>query len=117
MFTEAESKEYLDEIRLEVCSRCIERPPDGPPCAPLGKECGIEMHLPELIAVIREVKSPLIAPYLENTRQKICAHCDCLHSSVCPCSMDYLAVLLVDAVERVDERRRQRQEVPETLVG
>ena len=34
-------------------SRCIERPPGGPPCAPLGKECGIEMHLPAVIDAIR----------------------------------------------------------------
>jgi hypothetical protein len=27
-----------------------------------------------------------------------------LHSSICPCPMDYLAVLLVQAVENVDAR-------------
>ena len=42
MITETELDEYQDEIRNVVCSRCVERPPGGPPCAPLGKECGIE---------------------------------------------------------------------------
>ena len=108
MVTEAETSEYLDEIRREVCSRCVERPPGGPPCAPLGKDCGIELHLPELIESIRQVHSPGIAPYLDHNRAGICSHCAFLHSSICPCPMDYLSVLLVEAVETVDQRRKLR---------
>jgi hypothetical protein len=97
-------EEYLEEIRREVCTHCVERPSGGPPCAPLGKQCGIELHLPELIDVIHEVKSPSVVPYLLNNRHKICEHCANLHGSCCPCPMDYLAVLLVEAVETVDRR-------------
>lgn len=104
--------EYLDEIRSYVCSRCVERPPGGPPCAPLGKQCGIELHLPELINAIRAVDSPGIGPYLAHNRQTICTTCPHLHSSICPCPMDYLAVLLVEAVESVDERRAAVQPAP-----
>lgn len=116
MFPEAELQEYVDEIRQEVCSRCVERPPGGPPCMPLGKECGVEMHLPEVIAAIREIKSHRIDPYLDNNRRKICTHCTLLHSGACPCPMDYLSVLLVDAVERVDQRREQRQRLAEVSI-
>jgi hypothetical protein len=105
MLTEDEIAEYLDEIRREVCTRCVERPPGGPPCAPLGKECGVELHLPELIERVREVQSNSIVPYLLNNRHKICEHCANLHGSNCPCPMDYLSVLLVQAVEAVDRRR------------
>lgn len=105
-------EEYLEEIRKEVCSRCVTKPNAGPPCAPLGKDCGVELHLPELIESIRQVHSPLIDPYRERNRNEICAHCSFLHSSICPCPMDYLSVLLVQAVETVDERRRQRGEDP-----
>ena len=108
MLAEADLAEYLDEIRREVCSRCIERPPGGPPCAPLGKVCGIELHLPKLIDAIHEVNSPCIAPYLHHNRETICGQCQFLHSDLCPCPMDYLAVLLVQAVEKVDERRKVR---------
>jgi|SRR5262249_20214478 len=108
MVTEVELTEYLDEIRREVCSRCVERPPGGPPCAPLGKECGIEKHLPELIDAIHEVRSDSIVPYLSSNRHLICEHCILHHSSVCPCPMDYLAVLLVQAVEAVDQRREEQ---------
>jgi hypothetical protein len=109
MVGETELAEYLDEIRLQVCSRCVERPPEGPPCAPLGKQCGIEMHLPQLIDAIHEVRSDWIAAYLDKNRQRICEGCVLHHNpSMCPCPMDYLAVLLVQAVETVDQRRQQR---------
>jgi hypothetical protein len=110
--TEAASTEYLDEIRKQVCARCVERPPGGPPCAPLGKPCGIELHLPQLIDAIREVHSPLIEPYLDQNRQQICQKCVFLHSSICPCPMDSLAVLLVQAIETVDQRRECREKRP-----
>ncbi len=96
--------EYLDEIRQEVCSRCIEWPPEGPPCAPLGKICGVEQHLAELVAEVRKIQSPLIKPYLENNRTEICVRCSQLHGDSCPCPMDYLSVLLVEAIEAVDRR-------------
>jgi hypothetical protein len=105
MATAAELTEYLDEIRTQVCTHCVERPPGGPPCAPLGKQCGIEMHLPALIDAIHGVNSASIVPYLDNNRRTICEHCTRLHASDCPCPMDYLAVLLVQAVETVDARR------------
>ena len=105
MITETELTEYLEEIREQVCSRCVERPPNGPPCAPLGKQCGIEAHLPEIIESIHRVRSNLISPYLESNRCRICTKCAFLHGGSCLCPMDYLSVLLVQAVETVDERR------------
>lgn len=104
--------EYLSEIREQVCSRCIERPPGGPPCAPLGKNCGVELHLPQLIDSIRDVHSDLLAPYLDHNRAEICEKCAFLHSSICPCPMDYLSGLIVEAVETVDRRHDRTDEVP-----
>jgi hypothetical protein len=54
---------------------------------------------------IHEVDSPLIEPYLEAIRQRVCSQCSMLGSDGCPCPMDYLLVLTVDAVEAVDARR------------
>lgn len=104
MVSQVHLDEYLDEIRKQVCSRCVERPPGGPPCAPLGKKCGVELHLPELIDAIHEVpKSDLIAPYLENNKHKVCQFCAHINSDICPCPLRYLAVLIVEAVETVDD--------------
>jgi hypothetical protein len=105
MIAETELQEYLDEIRQEVCSRCVERPAGGPPCGPLGKPCGVELHLPALVEAVREVHSGLIEPYLHCNRQNICGTCAYLHSDHCPCPMDSLAVLVVEAIEAVDRRR------------
>jgi len=104
MASTANLNEYLEEIRAHVCSRCVERLPGGPPCAPLGKECGVEMHLPEIVKAIHEVRSDWVADYLNNNRTTICEKCVLHHSSICPCPMDYLGTLLVEAVETVDER-------------
>jgi hypothetical protein len=112
MIPEQLTAEYLAEIRDHVCSRCVERPEGGPPCAPLGKICGIELHLPELIESVRGVQSHRLDPYLERNRAGICSHCAFLHSAICPCPMDYLAALVVEAIEAVDERRREREMVP-----
>src|SRR5262245_33269717 len=92
-------QEYLDEIRQEVCSRCVERPEGGPPCGPLGKVCGVELHLPQLVAAVREVHSDWMGPYLYNTHQKVCQGCPHLHRDCCPCPMDTLALLVAQAVE------------------
>jgi hypothetical protein len=110
MVTETELAEYMNEIREQVCSRCVERPPEGPPCAPLGKPCGIEMHLPLIIEAIHEVRSDWIGPYLENNRHRICETCAFNHSSICRCPMDYLAVVLVQAIETVDKRRNEAKQ-------
>ncbi len=109
MFVEADTQEYLDEIRQEVCSHCVERPPGGPPCTPLGKVCGVELHLPELVAAVREVHSDWMEPYVDSTRQNVCQGCAHLHESCCPCPMDTLSLLVVEAVEAVDERRGRRR--------
>ncbi|MCC6418125.1 MAG: hypothetical protein IT429_07720 [Gemmataceae bacterium] len=108
MIPETELQEYRDEIRQQVCTRCVERPSGGPPCVPLGKNCGVELHLPELIESIRQVHSPLLEPYLSCNRRQVCTHCAFLHDSICPCPMEYLGALIVEAVEGVDQRRREQ---------
>jgi hypothetical protein len=49
----------------------------------------------------------MITPYLEHNRNSICSQCAFLHTSICPCPMDYLSVLIVEAVEKVDQRQRR----------
>jgi hypothetical protein len=109
MNAEADLQDYLEEIRQDVCDRCVERPEGGPPCAPLGKLCGVELHLPQLVAAVREVHSGWMAPYLDNNRKKVCDRCPYLRHDCCPCPMDSLALLIVQAIEAVDERRQRRQ--------
>jgi hypothetical protein len=85
--------------------------------AALGKECGVEMHLPQLIDSVHAVQSQRINPYLAHNRMEICTHCAFLHSSICPCPMDYLAVLIVEAVKAVDQRRLGRERERQFVAG
>lgn len=114
MYTETELHEYLDEIRKQVCTRCIGRPPGGPPCAPLGVQCGVELHLPLFLEAIHEVDSPGMEPYVDSLRRRVCSQCVnqnvegfCMARAERTCSLDYLLPLIVQAVETVDERRSQ----------
>ena len=67
--------EYLSEIRKEACSRCVERPPGGPPCGPLGKWCGVENNLPELIDAVHDAHGRWMGPYCDSTERHVCEHC------------------------------------------
>ncbi len=102
-----ELSEYLAAIRRHVCVNCVERRAGGPPCEPLGKLCGVEQHLAELVDAIHAVRSESVVPYCEGSQRRICEHCSFRHSSVCPCPMDYLHVLIVQAVEAVDARHHR----------
>jgi hypothetical protein len=106
----------MDEIRKQVCSRCVERPPDGPPCAPLGKICGVEFHLPEYLDAIHRADSPLIEPYLDGIHEDVCEHCaQHDHYDACPCPLDYLLGLIVPIVEAVDQRHQRKPTTKEPI--
>jgi hypothetical protein len=100
-----EYDEYLQELRIEVCSHCIVRRPGNPPCAPHGIECGIERHVPELVELCRTTDSVLIDPYIEKLHDTICEECEFKDKPVCPCPLNYLLLMAVEAIERVERRR------------
>lgn len=104
MVTKALLDEYLIEIREHVCSRCVERPPGGPPCLPLKKRCGVELHLEEIVDVVHHNSSRCMDPYIDHLHNDICAFCANQVTDDCPCALDYLLPLVVEAVEAVDER-------------
>src|SRR5690242_14141986 len=106
MYSDPEMAEYLNEIREQVCSRCIEKPPGGPPCAPLGKQCGIELDLPQLVDAVHGVHSVVMDPYIRTFHDGVCSQCPAHNGRQCPCPLDCLLLLAVQAIETVDERRR-----------
>jgi hypothetical protein len=97
--------EYMTAIREQVCSRCVERPPGAPPCAPHGKRCGIELHLAEIVDVVHKSRGQAMDPYIERFHTDVCAHCANRPTNQCPCPLDYLLLLAVEAIESVDEQR------------
>ncbi len=73
MITDTEREEFLAAIRKEVCAHFKDRPPEGPPCAPLGKACGVDLYLPELVEAVREVQGDVIEPYRQMKQRLVCA--------------------------------------------
>jgi hypothetical protein len=100
-----ELTEYMAEIRNHVCSRCIEKPPGGPPCGPLGKQCGIELNLPWLVYAVHHRPGPAMEPYIQSFHEDVCSDCPFRSTGHCPCPLDYLLLLAVEAIEAVDQRR------------
>jgi hypothetical protein len=109
METLYEHDEHLEALRDDVCSCCIERRPHAPPCAPIGKACGIEQHVSELVDLCRTVDSSKMAPYIEKLHDEICPSCSEKDGPGCPCPLDYLLQLAVETVERVRRRRAERE--------
>ena len=108
-------QEYMDELRKSVCAHCIEKPPGGPPCLPLGKRCGLEINLAELILAVQHQNSQLMEPYTNGLHGEVCAHCINKPTDQCPCPLEYLLPLAVEAIETVTERRRARGETEPPL--
>jgi hypothetical protein len=108
MITDTEREEFLAAIRKEVCAHCQDRPPGGPPCAALGKACGVELYLPELVEAVREVQGDLIEANRQMKQRLVCTRCAYLHSGACPCPMDYWFVPIVQVIQEVDQRRGVR---------
>ncbi len=74
MPSEAGMEEYLSEIVRLVCA-CVERPEGGPPCGPLGKWCGVEYRLPDLIDAVHDAHGRWMGPYSDSTERHVCEHC------------------------------------------
>ena len=110
METKTEYDDYLVELRENVCSHCVERQSGGPPCAPQGKACGIEQHIPALVEICRITDSVQMEPYIQQLHDKICVDCAYRDTPTCPCPLDYLLELAVEAIERV-QRRQPAQSV------
>jgi len=105
MYTQADLDDYMTEIRGHVCSRCIEKLPGAPPCAPQGKRCGIELHFSDIIDVCHATRCKSMEPYGTRLHEQICSQCANRTTMQCPCPLDYLLRLTVEAVDAVDERR------------
>ena len=105
MYTQLQLDEYMAEIRDKVCSRCIDRPPGAPPCAPYGKQCGIELHLEAIVELTHQTHCQAMDPYIERFHEDVCSHCLNRDTDHCPCPLDPLLELAIEAIEAVDQRR------------
>jgi hypothetical protein len=91
----------MAEIREQVCTRCSDRPPGGPPCAPRAKHCGLELHLPQLVDAVQGVHSLIV----DQFHKEVCTHCPHRPPNQIPCPHEYLLTLAMKAIETVDQRQ------------
>lgn len=101
--------EYMAEIREQVCTRCVDRPHGGPPCEPLGKLCGIEVNLRQLVDAVHDVDSTTMEQYEDEFHHVVCEECAFHNMHQCPCPLDSLLILAVQAIESVDRRHGAAQ--------
>jgi hypothetical protein len=100
VLTEAERDEYLAALREQVCSCCIERRANCPPCGP-EKPCGVEAHLEKIVQMCRMVESNQMAVYIDLMHELICPNCEFRDTAACPCPLDYLLQPVLEAAESV----------------
>ena len=50
-------------------------------------------------------RSQAIDAYIERFHSEVCAHCASRDTRDCPCPLDSLLLLAIEAIEAVDERR------------
>jgi hypothetical protein len=66
--------------------------------------------VPQLVQLCRSTDSPLIDPYINELHEAICPDCKLRDTPNCPCPLEYLLLLAVEAVERVERRRTGQAE-------
>lgn len=100
---------YREAIHEKVCKRCIELAEDGV-CGLTGHDqCGVELHLPDIVKVVQSVKSLQLKDYVEELRKVVCGKCKnknmdgtCQLRSDADCGLDRYFELVVEAIEEVD---------------
>ena len=75
----------------------------------MGKQCGIELHLSEIVEVCHAARGKAIDPYIERFHEEVCSHCANQPTYQCPCPLDYLLVLAMEAIEAVDRRNAEQE--------
>jgi len=46
----------------------------------------------------------MIDPYIDQFHEQVCTHCPNRPTNQCPCPLEYLLTLVVQAIETVDQR-------------
>ena len=75
---------------------------------PLGERCGIEINHAALIDAVHGVRSLTMDPYIDRFHDDVCTHCPNRVTDQCPCPLDALLLLAVEAIEGVDQHRQER---------
>lgn len=105
-------REYYEAIRRAVCIHCIDAlpSPPGAGCTLVRRrDCPVHRFLPQLVSITHSLRSDFAEDYRAMVRAQVCAICPHSQDSDCPlraradCPLDRYLVLVIDAIDHVDE--------------
>ncbi len=113
-FTPEELLEYRQALKDRICSICQKFGYDEVCGIGEDGECPFDRHLPRLLeAVLTTPRSDNIADYVPKIREMVCSTCDnqndrgrCKSRDQAYCGLDSFLVLVVQAIEDVQDRLR-----------
>ena len=101
-------QKYLEAIRKNVCSICVDSTDEGD-CTLTEKEvCAVESFLPRIVDVIHNAQEDDLQTYINELREKVCAECrsngdeNCYLREDANCALDRYFPLIIDAIKSVD---------------
>lgn len=100
--------EYWEEIERRVCRKCIDSDGYGICRLTDAEECGLKVHLPQMVETVLSVKSDNLEVYIEALRRNVCANCKnqspdgkCMFRAQVDCGLDRYFPIVVEAIEEV----------------
>lgn len=102
-------QEYYESIRRAVCAHCIDALPSGRCTLMRYRDCPVQKFLPQVVAITHCLRSDFAEDYRKMVREKVCSNCPHAHNGDCPlraradCPLDRYLVLVIDAIDHVDE--------------
>ncbi len=113
-------QEYIDAIRSNVCSVCLDAVMHGDQfvrCGlPASRKCPVEIYLPQVIDVVESVDSWLIEDYVKLLRERVCTVCKNSDGDFCAlrlqadCALDRYFMLVAEAIQEVNTRLNAQAE-------
>lgn len=106
-----ELSEYWQAIQENVCARCVDSDGAGNCRLDSSVECPLLKYLPLIVNAVHRVTSDRVDDYVVELRDIVCAQCrhqspdgKCALRSQVDCALDRYFPLVIEAIERVDDR-------------
>lgn len=105
---------YLDSIRENICSICVDSSETGKCLLTKQEICAVEKYLPGIVDIVHSIQSNNIADYINLLKGKICSYCrlqdkfgNCALRDDVNCSLDRYFPHIVETIKRVDKKNNQ----------
>lgn len=103
---------YLSALHQKICPQCpyavLGEEEQFFICTlPEGKQCGIKLHLPEVVRIVESMPDAPLGHIRVQLRSHICSHCEQFKSGTCPltgvgeCTLQTYLDQVVDMIHEV----------------